>query len=178
MNNLSVTKNTIIPGRFERTFSHLFFFVAIHETELNNSLKSLRFYSSIHLVVSLFFLGFSIMSYFFSKPALALYGTVCFTASTITSISLLMNKITEAGKRVQRITQCNLFTANILDASYFAIATFNVQDLVNDVRYTIICGFFFILYIFSILIGCRILTRVHRLSSESRESDQMDEEAI
>ena len=133
-------------------------------------MKRLRIYATAQLAVSLFFLGFSIISFFLTKPSLALFGTVSFLASTITAGSLLSEKVLETG----RFFQCNLFTSNVLATLYFAIATFSIQSLVNDTSYIVICGLLFTLSFFGTFIGYCLVSKVQKLASD----DITEEETV
>ena len=65
--------------------------------DLHVAVVNLRIYGVVLLAASLFFLGWSIITYFIVDPFMAIYGMLSFSSSAITAIALLTNKVLLSG---------------------------------------------------------------------------------
>lgn len=135
--------------------------------ELDSAWKRLRNYASIFFIVSLFFLGFSIISLYIVRGRLAIYGIICFGASTLTAGSLFFDKFSHMGK----VGLCNVLLANALDVMYFGASTMDLHKSGYSVGYVFFSALLLLYFILNTLVGCYLLYSVQRFTSEDHEME-------
>ena len=86
--------------------------------DLYVAVQKLRIYGVILLAASLFFLGWSIISYFIAEPLMAFYGMGSFGCSTLTAIFFLTNRIATSGWK----GRLNVVCTHLANSGYFAVA--------------------------------------------------------
>lgn len=138
--------------------------------ELDSAWKRLRIYAAILMIISLFFLGFSILSLYIARPKLAIYGLVCFGASTVTAMALFFDTFSHMG----RLGLCNLLLANLLDTMYFLISTIDLHKSGYEFGYVLFSGMILSYFAINIFVGTYLLNDVLKLTFE----DHDDEDSI
>mmetsp|Transcript_28334 Transcript_28334/g.32592 ORF Transcript_28334/g.32592 Transcript_28334/m.32592 type:complete len:185 (+) Transcript_28334:54-608(+) len=111
---------------------------------LNKALQRLKIFSTLALIISLFFFGWSILSFYMTDPLMALFGAASFFASSITSCFLLTDRATKSGY----LSLLNVLCSFTLNLGYFGVYALYGKDHVSERAVATSALFFFILWIF------------------------------
>lgn len=132
--------------------------------------RSLWSYTRILLFISLFYLGYSILSCIIVRNIIDYIGLVAFLFSTSLYIYLLLGSVINTGK----CTIILLAVANVADTMYFLLRALSVQDRANNTYIFIMFWVFFAIFFFSIFLGYFRLSKVQKLHENDLANLQME----
>ena len=144
--------------------------------DLHVAVVNLRIYGVVLLAASLFFLGWSIITYFIVDPFMAIYGMLSFSSSAITAIALLTNKVLLSGF----LLRCNLIATHIGNCAYFAATALHGHKANYGAGFTVMAGILFGVWILAAAIGYNVLSSVQMLMALNKYDDdsQCEEDHI
>ena len=138
------------------------------------AVRNLRIYGVILLATSLFFLGWSIISYFIAEPLMAFYGMGSFGCSTLTAIFYLTNRIATSGWR----GRLNVVCTHLANAAYFAVAALYGHNVSYGRGWTVTAGVFFGIWILASAVAYHILCQAQHIMDRSEDDGDDALEAI
>jgi hypothetical protein len=138
------------------------------------AVRRLRIYGVVLLATSLFFLGWSIISYFIAEPLMAFYGMGSFGCSTLTAIFFLTNRIATSGWR----GRLNVVCTHLANSAYFAVAALYGHNVSYGRGWTITAGILFGIWILALAVAYNILCQAQRIMDRTEDDGEDALEAI
>lgn len=138
------------------------------------AVRNLRVYGVGLLASSLFFLGWSIISYFIAEPLMAFYGMGSFSCSTLTAIFFLTNRIATSGWR----GRLNVVCTHLANSAYFAVAALYGHNVSYGRGWTITAGILFGIWILASAVAYHILCQAQRIMDRTEDDGEDALEAI
>ena len=126
--------------RYSFSYLLLLFSLFLYKTDLYTAIKKLRLFTVALFVVSLFFMIWSILSFFIYEKEilwLAIFGTVSFSILVLTSIILMVDRI---AFRWRLFTGISTFVSCISCSVYFGICAYELAMIEYGLVSTIVCG--------------------------------------
>ena len=136
--------------------------------DLYVAVQKLRIYGVILLAASLFFLGWSIISYFIAEPLMAFYGMGSFGCSTLTAIFFLTNRIATSGWK----GRLNVVCTHLANSGYFAVAALYGHNVSYGRGWTITAGILFGCWILAAAISYNILCQAQRIMDRTEDDGE------